>query len=103
MANDRLFAETGVLDPDRTDRCAALYVSPPFNWRPTLAGSMNGILNETTNRVHKHENGRADFQTVCGELSHVSHEQLQRVSVEQAVSGADVSTCEHCFSNVSGY
>ncbi len=61
---------------------------------------MNGVLNETTNKIHKHERGRSDFQTTCGATSHVSHEDLRLIPVEQA---DDADRCGRCFEDGGGY
>ncbi|MBZ6496243.1 hypothetical protein [Natrinema longum] len=64
---------------------------------------MNGVLNETTNKIHKYESGQSDFQTSCGATSHVAHEHLRLVPVEQAIDGADADRCGRCFDEGGGY
>ncbi len=64
---------------------------------------MNGVLNETTNKIHRHESGRSDFQTTCGATAHVAHDHLRLISIERAVSNADVTKCGRCFADGSGY
>lgn len=64
---------------------------------------MNGVLNETTNKIHKYESGRSDFQTSCGATSHVAHEHLRLIPVERAVSDADANRCGRCFDDGGGY
>jgi hypothetical protein len=64
---------------------------------------MNGVLNETTNKVHKHDPGRSDFQTVCGATAHVAHEDLRLVPVERAIGDADANRCGRCFDEAGGY
>ncbi|QLK25891.1 hypothetical protein HYG81_17715 [Natrinema zhouii] len=64
---------------------------------------MNGVLNETTNKIHQHESGRSDFQTTCGATSHVAHDHLRLVPVEQAVSDVDANRCGRCFDDGGGY
>lgn len=64
---------------------------------------MDGVLNETTNKIHKYEHGRSDFQTTCGATAHVAHEHLRLISIEQAIGGADANRCGRCFADGSGY
>ncbi|WP_222919775.1 hypothetical protein [Natrinema sp. SYSU A 869] len=64
---------------------------------------MNGVLNETTDKIHKYESGQSDFQTTCGATSHVAHEHLRLVPVEQAVSDGDVIRCGRCFTDGDSY
>ena len=57
---------------------------------------MNGVLNETTNKIHKHEHGRSDFQTTCGATAHVAHDDLREVAEfvdARVVDDGDVLTC----------
>ncbi|QLG50388.1 hypothetical protein [Natrinema halophilum] len=64
---------------------------------------MNGVLNETTNKIHKYEAGRSDFQTACGATSHVAHEHLRLIPIEQAVSESEAIRCGRCFTDGNGY
>jgi len=64
---------------------------------------MHGVLNETTNKIHRHESGRSDFQTTCGATSHVAHDNLRLVPVERAVSDADANRCGRCFDDGGSY
>ncbi|WP_408959315.1 hypothetical protein [Natrinema sp. 74] len=64
---------------------------------------MNGVLNETTNKIHKREAGRSDFQTSCGATSHVAHENLRLMPVERAISDTDANRCGRCFADGDGY
>lgn len=60
---------------------------------------MNGVLNEVTETVHKHERGQSDFQTTCGAIATVSHDNLRITPVE----GATASRCGRCFEDAGGY
>lgn len=64
---------------------------------------MDGVLNETTNKIHKYESGQSDFQTSCGATSHVAHEHLRLITVEQATGDNDVNRCGRCFDDGGGY
>ncbi|SEW02302.1 hypothetical protein [Natrinema salifodinae] len=63
---------------------------------------MKGVLDETTNSLHKREPGRSDFQTSCGATAHVAHEHLRLISVDQALDG-DANRCDRCFTDDDGY
>ncbi|MXV63285.1 hypothetical protein GS429_14660 [Natronorubrum sp. JWXQ-INN-674] len=64
---------------------------------------MDGVINETTDMIHKHKDGHSDFGTRCGATSHVAHDQLRLVSVERAASDSNVSRCGRCFDDAGGY
>lgn len=64
---------------------------------------MNGVLNEVTNTVHKHEMGHSDFQTVCGATFHVSHDNLRMAAIERTVTATNASKCGRCFDDAGGY
>lgn len=64
---------------------------------------MKGLLNEVTDTIHKHQRGEIDFQTRCGAISHVSHDNFQVTSVEQTIATGDVSKCGRCFDDGGGY
>jgi hypothetical protein len=64
---------------------------------------MNGILNETTNTVHRHGTGTSEFETECGLTHHVASEHLRRMSIEGAVTKESTSKCGRCFPDVGGY
>ncbi|MFB6174166.1 MAG: hypothetical protein ABEI39_05930 [Halobacteriales archaeon] len=61
---------------------------------------MDGLLNEVTGTVHRHETGRADLQAECSATSQVAHEHLRLVPVESAT--ADAERCDRCFEDGSG-
>jgi len=65
--------------------------------------AMDGVLNETTNKIHRHEVGRSDFQTTCGATAHVAHDHLRLISIERAVADTSVTKCGRCFADGSGY
>ncbi|MFC4541084.1 hypothetical protein ACFO5R_03965 [Halosolutus amylolyticus] len=58
---------------------------------------MDGVLNEATNEVHKHEAGESDFRTRCGSAAHVSHDSLRLISIERATRESAASRCSQCF------
>lgn len=64
---------------------------------------MDGVLNETTNKIHRHETGRSDFQTTCGATTHVTHDNLRLITIERAVTDVDATKCGRCFADGSGY
>lgn len=63
----------------------------------------DGVLNETTDTVHKHEVGAAEFETECGLTHHVTPETLRRMPIEQALSSERTSKCGRCFPGAGGY
>ncbi|MFB6136401.1 MAG: hypothetical protein ABEJ04_06545 [Halobacteriaceae archaeon] len=63
----------------------------------------SGVLNETTNTVHKHETEGSEFETECGLTHHVAPERLRKVPVERAVASERTSRCGRCFSEAGGY
>ena len=64
---------------------------------------MDGVLNEATNKVHRHEAGESDFRTYCGAAVGVSHDSLRLISVERAISESIASRCGRCFDDGLGY
>lgn len=69
-----------------------------------LAHTMNGVLNETTNTIHKRETGSADFQTECGATYHVSHDHLRIVAaIESTTDATSATKCGRCFDDAGGY
>ena len=64
---------------------------------------MKGVLNETTQTVHKHLIGRSEYQTECGVTTHLSPDQLQVVSVESSLANSSVTRCGRCFTDAGGY
>ncbi len=64
---------------------------------------MQGVLNEVTQTVHEHQRGESAFQTKCGANSQISHDQLQRISVERTIGRGTVSKCGRCFEDGGGY
>ncbi|WP_306055176.1 hypothetical protein [Natronococcus wangiae] len=64
---------------------------------------MDGVLNETTKTIHKHEPGRSDFRTICGATSHVAHDQLRLISIDRSENDAGIERCGRCFSEAGGY
>lgn len=64
---------------------------------------MNGVLNETTNTVHKHDRSESDLKAKCGATSQVKREQLRMARVPEAVTESDASKCGRCFEEGGGY
>jgi hypothetical protein len=65
---------------------------------------MDGVLNEVTNTIHKHETGAPDHRTVCGATYHVAHDDLRVVAgVESALDGTNASKCGRCFDDGGSY
>lgn len=58
---------------------------------------VRGVLNETSMKIHKHERGAADFQTVCGQIYHVEHGHLRMVQVKQDTEEFNADKCTRCF------
>jgi hypothetical protein len=63
---------------------------------------MDGVLNEYTKTVHKHETGASDLHTVCGATYNLEPGQLREMSVESA-EAIDASKCGRCFDDGGGY
>jgi hypothetical protein len=64
---------------------------------------MKGVLNETTQTVHKPLIGRSEYQTECGASNHLSLDQLRIVSVESSLANSNVTKCGRCFADAGGY
>lgn len=63
----------------------------------------NGVLNEHTKTVHKHELGSTNLHTVCGVTHHLASDHLREVPVERAVSDHGATKCGRCFEGGGGY
>jgi len=74
-----------------------------YHVNTALNDATNGVLNETTNTVHKHETGASEFETECGLIHHVAPDNLCRVSVERAVTSESTDRCGRCFPGAGGY
>jgi hypothetical protein len=64
---------------------------------------MDGILNKTTNTVHKHELRQTEARTPCGATKYIADRQLDRVDIAEAVTDHEVDKCGRCFSDGGGY
>lgn len=64
---------------------------------------VSGILNETSQTIHKQELGTGDFQTLCGQTYHLDHGQVRKIQIEQATKEFDVDKCGRCFEDGRGY
>lgn len=65
--------------------------------------TMNGVLNETTKIVHKHEQSRSDLEAVCGATSDLKRDQLRMTAVKEAITDHSADKCARCFEDVGGY
>lgn len=66
--------------------------------------TMDIILNEVTNTVHRHETGRPERQAVCGSTYHVSHDHLRVITgVEPENGTASATKCGRCFEDGGSY
>lgn len=65
-------------------------------------GVVRGVLDETSMKIHKHERGAADFQTVCGQIYHVEHGHLRIIQVTQGTEKFDADKCGRCFDDGRG-
>jgi hypothetical protein len=65
---------------------------------------MDGVLNEVTNTVHKHETGKSRFQTECGVTYHLSEDDLRLLgTVQSELDEKCTSKCGRCFDDAGGY
>lgn len=64
---------------------------------------MDGVLNEATNTIHKHQRGKSDLQTACGATYHISHDNLRMTSIPSGNGKTIVSKCGRCFDGAGGY
>ncbi len=64
---------------------------------------MNGVLNERTRTVHKHETGATALHTTCGVTFDLDPDKLREIPVEQAATEYDARRCGRCFDGVGGY
>lgn len=64
---------------------------------------VNGVLNETTMTIHKHEIGEADLHTSCGQSYHLNPEKLRNIRIKQATEELNADRCGNCFKDGRGY
>lgn len=64
---------------------------------------MQGVLNEVTRTVHKHQMGASDFQTACGAIANVAHDNLRITPIDPEIDTTDASKCGRCFEGAGGY
>jgi len=64
---------------------------------------MDGVLNEYTGTVHKHETGAPVLHTVCGATYNLDSDHLREVAVEQALTDYGASKCGRCFEDGGSY
>lgn len=64
---------------------------------------MDGILNETTNTVHKQESGKSALETPCGVTNNLSEDHLRQTAIDQLVTTTNTTKCGRCFEDGGGY
>jgi len=64
---------------------------------------MKGVLNESTEKVHKHEPHRTQGIAECGATSTVTHDNLRVLPVEEALDREATTKCGRCFGDGGGY
>lgn len=64
---------------------------------------MDGVVNEGTKTIHRHERGRTPLATPCGLTNHVDPDRLRRTSIDRATADADANRCGSCFEDAGGY
>lgn len=68
-----------------------------------VPNNMEGVLNEVTQTVHAHNPGESALHTSCGVAYNLSPDQLETMSVRQAMSVHNASKCGRCFEDGRGY
>ena len=64
---------------------------------------MDGILDQSTNTVHKQKTGTSALRTPCGITYNVSEEQLHKTTIDQRVTDGGTTKCGRCFEDGGGY
>lgn len=64
---------------------------------------MDGVLNTTTNTVHKPGNRSEAPESKCGATRYVDDNRLDSVDVQRAVTNRHAAKCGRCFSDGRGY
>lgn len=64
---------------------------------------MMGVLNESTEKVHKREPQRERRAAACGAMTTVSHDRFSVVPVDEALDRDETTKCGRCFSEGGGY
>jgi hypothetical protein len=64
---------------------------------------MDGILNETTNTLHKRETGNQGLEAACGATLHLFADNLQTAAIDSTAGRPETSKCGRCFDGVGGY
>ncbi|MFB6295767.1 MAG: hypothetical protein ABEH66_02875 [Halobacteriales archaeon] len=64
---------------------------------------MDGVLNETTQKVHRQKTGAAALRTTCGLAHHVDPDRLRVVTVERVTTETKATRCGGCFEDAGGY
>lgn len=65
--------------------------------------SMEGILNETTNTVHKQEIGKSGLETPSWATYTLPENQLRKTTIDQLLSTSTATKCGRCFEVGGGY
>lgn len=64
---------------------------------------MDGVLNETTKIVHKHQKERSDLEAACGATYDLNRDQLRMTPIRQAIADRSADKCGRCFEDAGGY
>lgn len=64
---------------------------------------MKGVLNESTNTVHKQEIGVSALETPCGITYNVPEDQLRQTAIDDLVTTTTITKCGRCFDDGGGY
>jgi hypothetical protein len=64
---------------------------------------VDGILNEYTNTIHRHQTGAPALHAACGVTHDLAVDQLRVISIERASTDYDADRCGRCFDDGGGY
>jgi uncharacterized metal-binding protein YceD (DUF177 family) len=64
---------------------------------------MDGVLNESTNTVHRKAVSEHRLHTVCGVTHNLPEDNLQQVTIDQQIAATATSKCGRCFEEGGGY
>lgn len=65
--------------------------------------TMEGVLNESTNTVHRRKIETPNPASVCGATDYVNRDRLRTTTVKQAIAHRDANKCGRCFEDGGGY
>jgi hypothetical protein len=63
----------------------------------------NGVLNETTNTIHRRDATRPGLESVCGVTYTLSKEYLRPAAIDRSGSQPEITRCGNCFEDGGGY